>query len=139
MNIEDKSYVVILQCDIVMERCSGYFCEKSFNEREGGCSVYPKDKKLRSIYMTCGGCCGRATHRKMSHLIRRLREKEDIHREHIVVQLASCMTLDNYHSSPCPHLDYIKGLLDKLDVDHMENTHIDKTSESLRHSGKYKS
>jgi hypothetical protein len=28
-------YLVVVQCDIVMERCSGYFCEKAFDERSG--------------------------------------------------------------------------------------------------------
>ena len=45
MQIENKSYVIVLQCDIAMERCSGYFCEKSLNERTGGFSEYPKDKQ----------------------------------------------------------------------------------------------
>lgn len=137
MRIEDKSYVIVLQCDIVMERCSGYFCEKSLNEREGGFSEYPKDKQLRALYMTCGGCCGLATHRKVSHLIKRVHEKEKIPKEQIIVQMASCMTLDNYHGPACPHLDYIKELLDKLNVDYRENTHIDTTSEELRHKGRY--
>jgi predicted metal-binding protein len=138
MQVKDKSYIIILQCDIVMERCSGYFCEKSFNERAGGFSDYPKDKALRAIYMTCGGCCGLATHRKVGHLIRKIQEKEGIPKEQIIVQMSSCMTLDNYHGPVCPHLDYIKELLDKRNIDYRENTRISPTAEVLRDSGKYK-
>ncbi|MFC1479949.1 CGGC domain-containing protein [Candidatus Omnitrophota bacterium] len=138
MRIEDKSYVIMLQCDIVMERCSGYFCEKSLHDREGGFSKYPKDKQLRAIYITCGGCCGRATHRKISHLIKKIEEKEKIAKDKIIIQMASCMTQDNYHGPRCPHLDYIKELINKLDVDYQEDTYICSLSEKKRISGKYK-
>jgi predicted metal-binding protein len=138
MQLENKSYVIILQCDIVMERCSGYFCEKSFNERAEGFSEYPKDQQIRAIYMTCGGCCGRAAHRKISHLIRKIKANEKITKDKIIVQMASCITQDNFHGPRCPHLEYIKELLNKLDVDTQADTHIDETSEEKRCSGAYK-
>ena len=138
MELANKKYAVILQCDIVMERCSGYFCEKAFKARVEGFEGYPKDKDLRSIYMTCGGCCGRGTHRKLSHLIRKLKEYEQVPKDQVIVQLASCITKDNYHAPKCPHLDYIKELLDKLDLDYFEDTHVDETSEAKRQSGTYK-
>ena len=63
--MEEKEYLVIVQCHLVMQRCSGYFCEKAFSERLGGFADYPSDKRYRTLYMTCGGCCGRALHRKL--------------------------------------------------------------------------
>ena len=100
----DKDYIAVLQCHIVKERCSGYGCEKAFHERSGGFSAYSKDKAYRVLYLTCGGCCGRATQRKLSNLIRRIKKEEAITKDRIVVQLASCLTKDNFHSSPCPSL-----------------------------------
>ena len=133
----DKKYIVVVQCDIVMERCSGYGCERAFNERTGGFSDYPEDKKYRTIYMTCGGCCGRGVMRKLHDLTRML-EKEEIQKESIVVHLSSCITKDNYHAPPCPHLDYLKTLIgDKLSLDIVEATHISKQSRELRDKGLY--
>ena len=68
--MQDKDYIAIVQCHLVKQRCSGYFCEKAFHERTGGFAAYPPDKAYRTIYLTCGGCCGRALHRKLSHLRR---------------------------------------------------------------------
>ena len=137
VDVNEKDYVVIVQCDIVKERCSGYNCERAFNERVGGFSAYPKDTVYRSLYMTCGGCCGMAVHRKLGNLVRRIKKQEGIGKDHIVVHLASCMTKDNYHSSPCPHLDYLKGLIAKLDLDICEDTFINESSEKRRKAGIY--
>lgn len=38
--MNDKEYLVIVQCHLVMPRCSGYFCEKAFRERLGGFAGY---------------------------------------------------------------------------------------------------
>ena len=136
--MEDKSYIVVVQCDIVMERCSGYLCEHAFNTRAGGFADYALTKTYRTIYMTCGGCCGRAVHRKLNDLIRMIKKVEKIERDQIVVHLASCITRDNYHASPCPHLDYLKGLIEgKLKLDIKEDTWISKTSTKLREKGIY--
>ena len=136
-DLKDKDYVVIVQCHIVKERCSGYNCELAFNERTGGFSAYPKDKAYRKLNLTCGGCCGQAVHRKLSNLIRRIKKSEGITKEQIVVQLASCITKDNFHSSPCPHIDYLKDLIAKLGLDVCEDTYIDKKSEKRRKAGLY--
>jgi len=134
-----KSYIVIVQCDIVMERCSGFLCEHAFNSRTGGFAAYSSEKPYRTIYMTCGGCCGRAVHRKLSDLIQMIKKAENVKRDKIVVHLASCITRDNYHASPCPHLDYLKGLIeDKLSLDLKEDTYISKKSTKLREKGIYK-
>jgi predicted metal-binding protein len=136
----EKKYIVVVQCDIVMERCSGYACERSFHERTGGFSDYPKDGTYRIIYMTCGGCCGRAVRRKLNDLTRMLEKEEEVPKESIVVHLASCITKDNYHAPPCPHLDYLKTLIgDKLSLDIVEETYISKQSSELREKGLYES
>jgi predicted metal-binding protein len=132
-----KDYVVIVQCDIVKERCSGYYCERAFHERTGGFADYPADRPYRTLTMTCGGCCGRAVQRKLLHLCRKIAKAEGITKDRIVVQLASCITKDNFHAPPCPHLDYIKTLIARLGLDVREDTRISETAESRRKSGKY--
>jgi predicted metal-binding protein len=139
IDLNEKEYVVVLQCDIVKQRCPGYLCEKAFHERTGGFATYPKDKAYRVIYMTCSGCCGRAVHRKLSHLKRKLMKKEDIDKDRIIVQLSSCMTKDNYHAPPCPHLDYIKTLIAKVGIDVLEDTEIYAKSQARRDEGIYES
>ena len=136
-DLKDKKYVAIVQCHIVKERCSGYNCERAFNERIGGFSIYPREKVYRTLNLTCGGCCGRAVHRKLSNLIRRIKKQEGMEKDRIVVQLSSCITKDNFHSSPCPYLDYLKDLIGKLGLDVREDTFINKTSEKQRKVGRY--
>jgi len=137
INLKNKDYIVVVQCHIVKERCSGYNCERAFNERTGGFTAYPKDKAYRMLSLTCGGCCGRAVHRKLNNLIRRINKAEGITKDRIVVQLSSCITKDNFHSTPCPHLDYLKGLIAKLGLDVREDTFIDEKSENRRRQGLY--
>ena len=137
-DVKEKDYIVVVQCHIVKQRCSGYYCEKAFNERTGGFATYPKDRPYRIMNMTCGGCCGRAVHRKLSLLTRRIKKDEGIGKERIVVQLSSCITKDNFHAPPCPHLDYIKTLIAKLGLDVREDTHINKMSEQRRKDGLYR-
>ena len=137
-DVKEKDYIVVVQCHIVRERCSGYYCEKAFNERTGGFATYPKDRPYRIMNMTCGGCCGRAVHRKLSLLTRRIKKDEGIGKERIIVQLSSCITKDNFHAPPCPHLDYIKTLIAKLGLDVREDTHINKMSEQRRKAGLYR-
>ena len=133
----DKDYIMVVQCHIVKERCSGYFCEKAFHERAGGFARYPKDKAIRVNFMTCGGCCGKATLRKLRNLTKRAREKEDIPRERIAVQLSSCMTKDNYHSPRCPHIEYIKTLIGRAGLDCFEDARISEKAERRRADGVY--
>jgi len=136
-DITKKDYVVIVQCHIVKEHCSGYLCEKAFHERAGGFSIYPSNKEIRTLTLTCGGCCGRALHRKLSHLTRQIKKKEGVQKEQIAVQLSSCITQDNFHAPPCPHLDYLKALIAKLGLDVFENTYISAKSEERRRAGIY--
>ncbi len=133
-----KTYIAVIQCHLVKQRCSGYFCEKAFNERSGEFLTYAGKENLRILYMTCGGCCGRATHRKLANLIRMSKKRENITKDQIVVHLASCITNDNYHGPPCPHLDYLKELIAKLSLDLVEGTNISPKAEARRLEGKYK-
>ena len=137
--MESKDYIVIVQCDLVMQRCSGYFCEKAFHERTGGFGVYRADKAYRTLYLTCGGCCGRGLHRKLEHLANKLFAQEKVARDRIAVQLSTCMTKDNYHGPPCPHLAYIKTLIGRLKLDYREDTHISLKAQERRKAGVYKS
>ena len=137
MDLLNKEYVVVLQCDSVKQRCPGYFCEKAYHERTGGFAAYPKDKAYRVLYMTCSGCCGRAVHRKLTLLKRRLKKKEGIGMDKIVVQLSSCMTKDNYHAPPCPHLDYIRTLISRIGIDILADTVSSELSAKGRADGVY--
>jgi len=132
-----KNYLVAVQCHIVKERCSGYMCERAFHERTGGFKSFKKEEPYRFLNMTCGGCCGRALHRKLGNLVRMSQKKEGIAKERILVVFSSCITRDNYHGPPCPHLDYLKVLVGKLGLDYTEDTVISQTSEKLRQSGHY--
>ena len=137
--MEDKEYIAVVQCHLVKQRCSGYFCEKAFHERAGGFARYPTDKAYRTLHLTCGGCCGRPLHRKLSNLVHKIKAREKIEKEKIVVHLSSCITKDNYHGPPCPHIDYLKELIGKLGLDVCEDTSIVQKAEERRQAGIYKS
>ncbi len=136
--MKDKDYIVIVQCHIVKERCSGYMCERAFHERTGGFANYPADKAFRTLYLTCGGCCGRALHRKLNNLIHKSKNKEGIEKDTIVVKLSSCITRDSFHGPACPHLDYLKKLIGKLELDVCEHTSISQKAEKRREQEIYK-
>ncbi len=53
----EKDYIVVVQCHIAMQRCSGWACEQAFHQREGGFSVYPADWQpgATSTYRRHGG------------------------------------------------------------------------------------
>ena len=139
MNLAEQYYVVVLQCHIVKEQCPGYLCEKAFHERSGGFADYPKDRAYRFLNLTCGGCCGQATHRKLGNLLRKLEKKEGIGRDRVVVQLSSCITKHNHHSPRCPHTDYLLQILRQLNLDCREDTVISELSERRRREGFYSS
>ncbi|MBQ6778658.1 MAG: CGGC domain-containing protein, partial [Acidaminococcaceae bacterium] len=48
--------VVIVQCELVTRRCSGYNCMKAFTQRSGKMEGYPEDTRYMAV--NCGGCCG---------------------------------------------------------------------------------
>jgi predicted metal-binding protein len=135
--LAEKDYIVIVQCHIVKQRCSGYFCEKAFHDRVGGFAAYSGARAYRTLYMSCGGCCGLAVHRKLNDLARQIKKNEDMDKDRIAVQLASCVTRDNYHGPPCPHLDYIKTLISRLGLDVHEDTRLSELSQRRRKEGLY--
>ncbi len=137
IDLKKFEYIVTVQCDIVMERCPGYFCERAFHERTGGFAIYDPDKKYRNLHLTCGGCCGRALHRKLALLLSKIKKYDGIEKEQIVVQFASCITKDNHHGPVCPHYDYLKTLVQKLGLDYLEDTHISKKAQERRDAGIY--
>ena len=139
MDLQQKEYLVIVQCDIVKQRCPGYLCEKAYHDRTGGFADYPKEKTFRVINLTCGGCCGRALHRKLTLLKRSLKKRENMEKDKILVQLSSCITKDNYHAPPCPHKDYLKALITKIGIDFREDTVIEEKSQQRRQQGLYQS
>ena len=51
MDLNEKDFVVVVQCSIVKQRCPGYLCEKAFNERTGGFAEYRRDRKYRMIFV----------------------------------------------------------------------------------------
>ncbi len=132
-----KDYVAVVQCDLARQRCSGYGCEKAFFDRTGGFAAYPKEKPYRTLYMTCGGCCGQGMQRLLTDLTRRLKKEESMPKERVVVQLASCITRDNFHSPPCPHLELLKNLITRAGLDVCDDTFIDEISEKRRREGRY--
>ena len=132
--LKDKKYLVIVQCHIVKEKCPGYLCEKAYNDRTGGFASYPAGD-IRKINLTCGGCCGRALHRKLSLLLRTLAKRDNITKNQVIVQLSSCITQDNYHGPPCPHIDYLTTLIDRLGLDYRKDTVISATAEKRRARG----
>lgn len=137
--MNNKKYVVIVQCHIVHERCSGYFCERSFHFRDGGFKDLPADSGIRMLSLTCGGCCGRAVQRKLSHLLTKIEKKEGITRDQVLVQLSSCISKDNYHGPRCPHLEYLKEIIGRLKVDVGLDTAISRKAEERRAAGCYAS
>jgi len=139
IRMENKDYIAIVQCHLVKQRCSGYYCERAFHERTGGFADFSPEKAFRTLYLTCGGCCGRPLHRKLSNLVRKIKAKEGIGKDRIVVKLASCVTKDSYHGPPCPHLDYLKELIGKLELDVSEHTSISPKAEERREAGIYRS
>jgi predicted metal-binding protein len=135
---ENKKYIVVVQCHIVKERCSGFLCEKAFDKRTGGFSSLPKEQSIRTLYMTCGGCYGLAVHRKLTNFIK-LAKKDGIDKDQIAVHLSSCITKDNFHGPPCPFINQIRELISRHGLDIYNDTHISEKSEERRQHGIYSS
>ncbi len=133
----EKKYVVIIQCDIAHNRCSGYACTEGFYNRVGPFEEY--DQETRYISFTCGGCCGKSVSAKLEHFSKKLKATNEINKINVDIHLASCMTTDNYHYDRCPHVDYIKGIISKKGFKNIsEGSYISKTSSALREKGIYK-
>ena len=137
-DFDGKTYIVVVQCHIVMERCSGFFCERAYSGRTGGFADLPKDASTRIIYLTCGGCCGRALQRKLVNLLDKSMKKDGITKGSVMVKFASCITRDNHHGPPCPHIDYLKTIVERLGLSVSYDTHLSAKSIRLRSEGVYK-
>lgn len=134
--MENKKFVVIIQCELVHKKCSGFACTNSFYNRDEMFKSYKEN--TRYISFTCGGCCGKLVSGKLSHFSKKILKKTDYKKDEVIVHLASCMTSDNYHSDRCPHIDYIKDIIVKRGYDFLEGTYISKNSEIKREKGIYK-
>ena len=132
-----KTYIVVVQCDIVMQRCPGFYCERAFFGRNGGFAGLG-EQPCRMVYLTCGGCCGRALNRKLALLVQKAQKTDQIQPAQILVKFSTCITKDNHHGPKCPHLDYMTQLVDKLHLDYSFDTHISTKAEQRRAEGIYR-
>lgn len=130
--------IAIVQCHLVHQRCPGYFCDRAFVNRTGGFEGLDISNNTRKLSFTCGGCCGRALHRKLTLLKRKAKKYDNIEAEEILVKLASCISKDNYHGPACPHLGYLTTLIEKTGLHFSYDTHISEKSITKRASGIYK-
>ncbi|MBC2581818.1 CGGC domain-containing protein [Clostridium sp. DJ247] len=132
----NKKYVVIIQCDIAHRRCSGFACTNAFYNREEMFKNY--DDNVRYISFTCGGCCGKSVAAKLEHFSKKLKSKNNINKDEVVVHLSSCMVTDNYHYDSCPHVDYINNIVSKKGYNNIiEGSYISKTAKRKRQEGGY--
>ena len=131
-------YVVIIQCDIAHNRCSGFACTNSFYNREAVFENY--DDSTRYISFTCGGCCGKSVATKLEHFSKKLKTKKNLEKDEVVVHLSSCMVTDNYHYDRCPNIDYIRAIILKKGYKNIvEGSYISKSAEKKRDEGTYNS
>ena len=90
--------------------------------------------------MTCGGCCGLATQRKIANLVKQISKKEGVEKDRIAVHFSSCIAFESFHGPPCPHKDYLTALVrDTLGLELIEGTRINALTEKRRKEGKYSS
>jgi predicted metal-binding protein len=106
--------------------------------RTGGFQGLELAEGVRKLSLSCGGCCGRALHRKLALLKQKAAKADGIQPEEILVKLASCITKDNYHGPPCPHLDYLKTLVQKLGLPVSCDTVVSAKAEERRAAGVYR-
>jgi len=133
----DKKFVIIIQCQLAHNKCSGFACTNGFYNREGKFDNY--DENVKYISFTCGGCCGKGVSAKLMHFSEKLLKKTDLKKEDVVVHLASCISTDNFHYDRCPHIDYMKKIIAKRNFDIVEGSYISKGAEIKREKGIYES
>ena len=128
--------VVIIQCDDVVKRCSGFLCMNDFYEKTGKFENYSEE--IRYMAITCGGCCGNLLTPKLENLGMRLK-KANIEKDDVVIHFASCVCSDNAHRLPCPFINRMKALLNRKGFNNIVlGTHISKKAEEKRQAGIYK-
>ncbi len=126
--------IVVIQCHLVTNRCSGYNCMRAFYRRGGAFQPYGGED--RYLLMTCGGCCGAEIAAKLEDLAKHNRCSGD--NDEIIVHLASCVCSDNYHRPPCPHLEYIVSLIKRKGYSVVLGSYISKKTSSKRQAGIYR-
>ena len=127
---------VIIQCEDVVKRCSGFLCMNDFYEHNGKFEGYGDD--VRYMAITCGGCCGNLLTPKLENLGMRLR-KANLTKDDVVIHFASCVCSDNAHRLPCPFMNRMKALLKRKGFNNIVlGTHISKKAEEKRQAGIYK-
>jgi predicted metal-binding protein len=130
--------VAVVQCHLVHERCPGYLCDWAFTNRTGGFSGLDLADGARKVSFTCGGCCGRALHRKLSLLKKHAQKYDGIGPDEVLVKLATCISAENYHGPACPHLDYLLDLVRKAGLTPSLDTYISEKAREKRAAGIYK-
>jgi len=129
-------YVVIIQCDIAHNRCSGFACTNAFYNKDNVFKNY--DDSTKYISFTCGGCCGKSVATKLEHLSKKLKAKNNIDKDEVIIHLSSCMATDNYHYDRCPHIDYIKSIILKKGYKNVaEGSYVSPGAEKKRAEGTY--
>lgn len=138
-NFENKNYVVVVQCDqVVNQVCAGFQCEFAFSSRLSGFERYPADRVMRFLPMSCGGCPGRSVVRKLINLKKGLKKRENLGIDGVMVHLSSCITRSNHHGPRCPHIDYIKGQIQRAGFDWVEDSRNSPLAEKRRAEGMYR-
>jgi hypothetical protein len=66
-----------------------------------------------------------------------MKKKEELEKTDVVVQFSSCITKDNFHAPPCPHVEYLKTLVERIGIDFRADTVVSETSERRRQEGRY--
>ena len=90
---DDVKIVVIVQCAIALERCSGFNCSWAFYKKLNYFKDYSKD--VMYIPFSCGGCPGRRVSRLISNLRKGALKKGNIDKHNIVVHLTACVVNDD--------------------------------------------
>ncbi|MBU5592291.1 CGGC domain-containing protein [Clostridium sp. MSJ-4] len=76
---------------------------------------------------------------KLEHLSKKLRVKNNIDKDKVIIHLSSCMKKDNNHYDRCSHLDYIKNILFKKGYENIiERSFLAKSVERKKDKDIYK-
>jgi len=137
MDKEAIKYVVVIQCDHTMKRCSGFACSEAFFGKTAAFSGYNDGTKY--LTMSCGGCNGACVAGRLEHFEMKLRTLTEIKKSEVAVHLASCVVTDNRHHDRCPYVDYIRAIIKKNGFENIvEGTYQSQASRKLREQGVYK-
>lgn len=128
--------VAVIQCQDTHRRCTGAKCAVHFKKRVGLFVEYGDDVEY-FVPFPCGGCPGRSVWRLAGQLDK-VMSRQGIGKDETAVHLASCVALDNAHSSPCPHVDDMRTMLLRRGYRRIvEGTCLSKVAERKRADGVY--